>query len=113
MMSSISLNIWQMSSKTSTQKKKLGRVIIKIIWKAVESDCDDEIQPNPASAKITGDSNQTFSCKERGNSSLHLPSPHEELLHEVEGFHKTGQELKYLYRSTGICTHQKSTNTVQ
>lgn len=65
--------------------------------------------PNPASAEITGDGNQTLSCKERDNSSLHLPSAHQELPYEVEGLCKTGQELKYLYMSTGMCPHQKST----
>lgn len=47
--------------------------------------------PNPASAKITGDGDQTLSCKERGNSSPHFPSAHEELLHEVEGLYKTAR----------------------
>lgn len=70
-------------------------------------------RPYPASAEITEDGDQAVSCKERGNSSLHLPSAHQELLHEVEGLCKTGQKLKLLYRSTGIYACQKSTNTVQ
>lgn len=70
-------------------------------------------RPNPASAEITGDGDQAVSCKERGNSFLNLPSAHQELLDVVEGLCKTGQELKYLYRSTGVCACQNGTNTVQ
>lgn len=82
-----------MLSKTGTQKKKNMR----------ESNYQNYLKscgiltvmmtstPNPASAKITGDGDQTLSCKERGNSSPHFPSAHEELLHEVEGLYKTAR----------------------
>lgn len=69
----VSSNIWQMLSKTGTQKKKMRESnyqnylkscgILTVMMTST---------PNPASAKITGDGDQTLSCKERGNSFLLL-----------------------------------------